>query len=66
MNKVGWGSGQPVLVPDLVVGGLPVAGVLELHDPWGPLQLQPFCDSVMHKPFNPTDSASYGYKFFRR
>ena len=29
---------------------LPVAGVLELDDPWGPFQPGPFCDSMISLP----------------
>jgi len=32
-NQVGWGPGQPGLVPDLEVGGFAVAGGLGLEDP---------------------------------
>ena len=45
--RPGWMSpGQPGLVPDLEVG-VPACGTgLELDDPWGPFQLQPFYDSL--------------------
>jgi len=29
------------------VGGPACGGGLELHDPWGPFQPKPFCDSVI-------------------
>ena len=32
-GQVGWGPGQPGLVLDMEVGGLPAAGRLELDDP---------------------------------
>ena len=45
-SRPGWmGPGHPGLVPDLEVGGPPVAGGVEL-DPWGPFQPKPFYNSV--------------------
>jgi len=54
-DQVGWGPQQSGLVPDLEVGGLPVAGGLELDHPRGPVQPKPFYDSTFlhflaHKP----------------
>ena len=37
-DQVGWSPGLPGLVPDLEIGG---PEVLELDDPWGPLQPKP-------------------------
>jgi len=31
-----------------LLAALPVAGGLELDDPWGPFQTKPFCDSIIH------------------
>ena len=44
-DQLGWDLGQPGLVPDLEA--LPVAGGLELDDPWGPFQPKPSCDSMI-------------------
>jgi len=35
-DQVGWGSGQPGLVPDLEVGSPACGRGLGLGDPWGP------------------------------
>ena len=35
-GQVGWGPGQPGLVPDLEVGGPAYDRGMELDDPWGP------------------------------
>ena len=39
LGSLGWYQIWRVVV-------LPVAGRLELDDPWGPFQPKPFCDSV--------------------
>ena len=44
-GQVRWGPGQPGLVLDMEVG-LPAAGRLEIHDPWGLFQPKPLCDSM--------------------
>ena len=46
-DQVGWGTGQPGLVP---VMALPVAGELELDDPCGPFQPKPY-DSMIRDVF---------------
>jgi len=45
-GQVGWGPGQPGLVPNLRSVALPVAAGLEF-DPWGPFQPKPFYDSMI-------------------
>ena len=45
-GQVAWGPGQPGLVLNVEVGGPACGRGLETHDPWGPLQLKPFCDSM--------------------
>jgi len=39
--------GQPGLVPDLEVGGLPVTGGFEPDVSWGPFQPKLFCGSMI-------------------
>ena len=46
-GQVGWGPGQPVLVLNGEVGGPTCSRGLEIHDPQGPFQPRPFCDSVI-------------------
>jgi len=45
--QVGWGPGQPGLVPDLEVGGPAYYRGLKRDDPWGPFQPKPFYDSMV-------------------
>ena len=45
-DRVGWAPGQPGLASDLEVGSPACGRGLELDDPWGPFQLNPFCDSM--------------------
>jgi len=45
-GQVGWGPGQPGLVPDLEVGGSACGRGLEPDDHWGPVQPKPFYDSM--------------------
>jgi len=47
-GQVGWGHGQPGLVPDLEVGGPACGRGVELDDPWGPFQPKPFYDSMKY------------------
>ena len=42
-GQVGWGPGQPGLVPDVEVGRPACGRGLELEDPGGPFQPKPFC-----------------------
>ena len=46
-GQAGWGPGQPGLVFDMEVGGPTCSRGLEIHDPQGPFQPRPFCDSVI-------------------
>jgi len=51
-DQVGWGPGQPDLIPHLEVGGPACGrevGRLELDNPWSPFQLKPFYDSITRK-----------------
>jgi len=45
-KQVGWGPGQPGLVPNLEVCGPACGRGLELDDPRGPFQPKPLCDSI--------------------
>jgi len=46
-SRTGWmGPGQPGLELNVEVGGPACSMGLELHDPWGPFQPGPFCDSM--------------------
>jgi len=46
-DQVGWGPGQPGLMPDLEVGGPACSRGLERGDPWGPFQPTSFCDPMI-------------------
>ena len=46
-DQVGWGPGQPGLVPDLEIGGPACGRGLELADLWGLFQCKPFYDSMI-------------------
>ena len=45
-GQVGWALGSLGWYEMWRLVALPVVGGLELHDPWGPFQPRPFCDSV--------------------
>jgi len=45
-SQVGWAPGQPGLALNVEVGGPACGRGLELDDPWGPFQPNPFCDST--------------------
>ena len=59
-DRFGWDPGQPGLVPDLEVGVPPEW--LELDDPWGPLQPNPFCDSMVLRKAEKHGSVQLGEK----
>jgi len=52
LGQVGWGPGQSGLVLDLMPVTLPMAGELELDDPYGPFQPKSFYDTMIPLSFS--------------